>query len=52
MILELEFELGISSQFVDIHRKVCSTWNLFTIYIFFSSIKIMIKVLFNRIENI
>lgn len=46
MILELEFELGISSQFVDIHRKVCSTWNnkinlleihisFYDIYIFF-----------------
>lgn len=46
MILELEFELGISSQFVDIHRKVCSMWNnkinlleihisFYDIYIFF-----------------
>lgn len=46
MILELEFELGISFQFVDIHRKVCSTWNnkinlleihisFYDIYIFF-----------------
>lgn len=46
MILELEFELGISSQFVDIRRKVCSTWNnkinlleihisFYDIYIFF-----------------